>query len=97
MISNKSLCLHGGVDGLSIFLTGDLAQFEVMKTVKIQKRNHLRLDIEATSNRITEGMKHFPGGYRHLTFDVVIIGQTPMLEELSGNSKYLMSSHKNAR
>lgn len=42
-------------DDISTFFTGELAKFEVKKSVKIQKKDHLRLDIEATSNRLTEG------------------------------------------
>ena len=34
---------------------GELAKFEVKKIIKIQKKDHLRLDLEATSNRLTEG------------------------------------------
>ena len=52
------LCYHSITERLRNFFKGDLAKFEVVKTVTIQKRDHLRLDIEATANRITEGTGH---------------------------------------
>ena len=75
---------------ISIFFKDGLEKFEVNRKVQLSnKKSGFRIDAEKTANRLLEGIATRPlllG--ESVTLSLVIARQTPMLEELSGPSKF---------
>ena len=78
----------------SMFFKDGLEKFEINRYVQISnKKSGLRIDAEATANRLLEGilLSSYSLGLI-VILCTAIAKQTPMLEELSGPSESLLVS-----